>query len=331
MSRNAKLLLLTGPGGDAQGWGDENVTRAMAKSLSRNGYKVSIAWVETPAELEMRLRTEKFDWIWSSLYCFSSRADIVGIPENAVWVADLLEEKELPYIGCGASAMKTLIRKFTTHEVLERAGVAVPRHWLATPEDPLPECVFPAFVKPDAESRSVGIDEASVVRNPVELKERIRWVFEQFKQASVIEEYLPGEELTVLSLTDEILPGNVSVEEFRYGPNRVLRSDLRGVGLTRISRPSPDRFEEAVELSRAAVRALDCRDHVRIDMRADAAGKLRIMEVNGIPGLKPGKSWSPQLYSLYHPDPDHPDREYAALLSAILARHVKHCREDISR
>ena len=43
-----------------------------------------------------------------------------------------------------------------------------------------------------------------------------------------------------------------------------------------------------------------CLDHVRIDIKTDAAGALRIMEVNGIPGLKPHKSWGPQLYTLQH-------------------------------
>ena len=38
------------------------------------------------------------------------------------------------------------------------------------------------------------------------------------------------------------------------------------------------------------------------------------MEVNGIPGLKPVKSWSPQIYSLYHKDED----PYLGLISYIV-------------
>ena len=48
---------------------------------------------------------------------------------------------------------------------------------------------------------------------------------------------------------------------------------------------------------------MHCLDHVRIDMKTDAAGVLRIMEVNGIPGLKPHKSWGPQLCTLYFRSP----------------------------
>ena len=49
-------------------------------------------------------------------------------------------------------------------------------------------------------------------------------------------------------------------------------------------------------------------------MREDAEGRLRIMEVNGIPGLKPVKSWSPQIYALYHPVAD----PYRALIGTIV-------------
>jgi len=112
----------------------------------------------------------------------------------------------------------------------------------------------------------------------------------------------------------EILPGRVTVAPEHYGKYPILRSDLRGVGLTHVSLPE-EHTEEAVELARAACEALNCTDHVRIDMREDASGRLRIMEVNGIPGLKPVKSWSPQIYALYHPGPD----VYTALIDAIVS------------
>ena len=78
--------------------------------------------------------------------------------------------------------------------------------------------------------------------------------------------------------------------------------------------------EEAVELASRACDALGCDDHVRIDMREGSDGRLRIMEVNGIPGLKPVKSWSPQIYTLYHPG----DNPYQALVGKIVASRLLH-------
>jgi D-alanine-D-alanine ligase len=42
-----KVLLLTGPGGDAQGWGDMSVTRSVADAINLSGYLSEIAYVET--------------------------------------------------------------------------------------------------------------------------------------------------------------------------------------------------------------------------------------------------------------------------------------------
>jgi D-alanine-D-alanine ligase len=113
------------------------------------------------------------------------------------------------------------------------------------------------------------------------------------------------------------LPGLVTVDASRFGKYPILRSDLRGVGLTKISIPTT-RTDEAIELTRKATDALKCWDHVRVDMRVDAAGRLKIMEVNGIPGLKPFKSWSPQIYSLYHPSPEGHMAEYRQMLQLIV-------------
>jgi D-alanine-D-alanine ligase len=67
-----------------------------------------------------------------------------------------------------------------------------------------------------------------------------------------------------------------------------------------------------------AVDALNCLDHVRVDMRFDAHKKLKIIEVNGIPGLKPIKSWSPQMFTLYNKSPKGPLEDYRLLLNKIV-------------
>ena len=63
---------------------------------------------------------------------------------------------------------------------------------------------------------------------------------------------------------------------------------------------------------------MNCLDHVRADMRLDADGKPKIIEVNGIPGLKPVKSWSPQIFSLNYPSPDGPIEDYRKLIDHIV-------------
>jgi D-alanine-D-alanine ligase len=45
---------------------------------------------------------------------------------------------------------------------------------------------------------------------------------------------------------------------------------------------------------------------------------MRIIEVNGIPGLKPIKNWSPQMFTLYNKSPEGPLEDYRLLLHIIV-------------
>jgi len=312
------VVLVTGAGGDAQGWGNMAVTESVRDAVIASGYACRIVLAENGEELKRQLESSPCSIVWSSLYFFSSRSDIVGIPQDAVWVADLLDRWKIPYIGPSAQTMKNLIEKFDTHEILAKAGVRVPEHILCPPASAEDIAFFPAFVKPNGESRSVGINENSVAEDPEALKKQIGFIHRELNQAALVERYLPGKEYTVMVIGNgkkrEILPGLVTVAKEHYGKYPVLRSDLRGVGLTHISIPQ-EHQEEAVELAGAACDALHCEDHVRIDMREDSDGRLRIMEVNGIPGLKPVKSWSPQIFALYHPCAD----PYQALIRTIVS------------
>jgi len=316
-----RLLLLTGPGGDAQGWGDLSVTRNVGEAAESLGHTARIAFVATEADFYKVIDTAGFDILWSALYHISPNERFIGRNEAGLWVADVLDSRSLPYIGSDSRTMKDMIDKYRTHTILAGSGVPVPAHRLLRSEDDLAGIRYPAFVKPVCESRSVGISDESVVYDEEGLRRRIAYVEREFDEAALVEDYLPGDEYTTLVLgngsTRECLPGLVTVEQQHYSRHRILRSDLRGVGLTRISLES-SRAAEARDIADRAAEAMRCLDHVRIDIKADAEGKLRIIEVNGIPGLKPHKSWAPQIYSLYHGSPDGEDADYRRLIGAII-------------
>lgn len=324
-----KVLIITGPAGDAQGWGDLKVTQSVCDAINSNGKSAEIAYVESLGDFKKAVKNNSFDIIWSALYHASSKADIIGLSNSDdAWLADYLDAWQIPYIGPNALTMKQLIQKFETHRILNQNNVAVPYHILVDAGDPLPEVNYPAFVKPSTESRSVGISDASVVDSRPALQKQIDYIHTAFKQPALVEEYLPGEEYTVLMLGNgdiqEFLPGIVTVDASHYGKYPILRSDMRGVGLTRIHRPVT-RVEACIALCKQATDVMNCWDHVRVDMRVDAANRLKIIEVNGIPGLKPIKSWSPQIYSLYHATGQGPEEDYRRLIDFIvesgLVRH----------
>jgi len=324
-----KVLIITGPAGDAQGWGDLSVTENICQAIKDTGNDAEIAFVTAMDEFYRTIEEKVFDIVWSALYHVSAKTETIGVSDNDEnWLADIMDEKKIPYIGPNAATMKALIHKTTTHRILDKAGIVVPYHYQIEREDPLPDLVYPAFVKPSFESRSVGISDNSVVHTLEALEKQVAYIHDTFEQPALVEEYLPGQEYTVLMLGSgehqEFLAGRVEVDKSRFGKYPILRADLRGVGLTKI-RPTYHRRDEAVTLTRDAMAALGCLDHVRTDMRLDARGQLKIIEVNGIPGLKPLKSWSPQMYTMHHPSPKGPLEDYKQLIHIIvssgLSRH----------
>jgi D-alanine-D-alanine ligase len=320
-SRN-RLLLLTGPGGDAQGWGDLDVTRAVRDAAEAVGYTARIEWVDTESDFYRVLEKRDFDIVWSALYHITANDRFIGSNEGGLWVADVFDERCIPYVGSNSRTMKDMIDKFHTHEVLASRGVPVPAHWLVGGEDSDVSTIrYPAFVKPMGESRSVGVTDDSVVNSPDDLRRQVAYIRREFRQPALVEDFLPGDEFTALILGNGehqvCLPGLVSVEASHYGKHKVLRADLRGVGLTRISDAGP-RIEEVKAIAIRAANAMNCLDHVRIDVKAGADGDLKIMEVNGIPGLKPHKSWGPQLCTLHFRSPGGEDDDYRRLVKAII-------------
>ncbi len=317
-----KVLIITGPAGDAQGWGDLSVTESVCQAIIDSGNDAQIAFVTTMDEFYKAIEENSFDIAWSALYHISKKSETIGMSEgDDMWLADILDARRIPYIGPNAATMKALIHKTATHRILKAHNVDVPYHHQIDKDDALPEIKFPAFVKPSYESRSVGISDESVVHTKDELVKRVAHIHQKYDQPALVEEYLPGQEYTVLMLGNgehqQFLAGRVEVDASLFGKYPILRADLRGVGATKI-RPMNHDIEKAVNLTRDAMNALQCLDHVRTDMRLDGDGRLKIIEVNGIPGLKPVKSWSPQMFTLHHPSPEGPMEDYRRLIHHIV-------------
>jgi D-alanine-D-alanine ligase len=302
------------------------VTESIREAAESLGYPTRIACVADESEFLRLIDRPDFDIVWSALYHITPNEKFIGRNAAGTWVADEMDARRIPYIGSDSRTMKAMIDKYQTHEILAAGGIPVPAHILVRTGNDITPVTYPAFVKPICESRSIGISDESVVHNEEELRRRVAYIEREFDQAALVEEFLPGAEYTALVLgngeTRECLPGLVTVEEKHFKNYRILRSDLRGVGLTRISLAG-ERTEEARRLADRAAEAMGCLDHVRIDIKVDAAGRLRIIEVNGIPGLKPHKSWAPQIYTLYHASPLGEEEDYRRLIGAIVesARH----------
>jgi D-alanine-D-alanine ligase len=150
--------------------------------------------------------------------------------------------------------------------------------------DPLP---LPYVVKPVNEGSSVGV---SVVRVGDNRRAEIArsWTF---GPTALVEEYIPGRELTVGVLDDRAL----AVTEIRAiaGSFYDYESKYADGGSRHIipATVHPDAYDLAMKVAVAAHRVLGCRGASRCDFRYDDTagepGRLVLLEINTQPGLTP--------------------------------------------
>ena len=60
-----KVLIITGPGGDAQGWGDMKVTETMCGTLNSGDLTAEIAYATTTEEFLKAISSRSYDIVWS--------------------------------------------------------------------------------------------------------------------------------------------------------------------------------------------------------------------------------------------------------------------------
>jgi len=217
-------------------------------------------------------------------------------------VPGLLEAYDIPYSFSDPLVNALTLHKAMTKSVLRDARVPTTKFALVETERDIAkvDLPFPLFVKPVAEGTAKGIDPESKVTTFEQLDRVCRRLLATFHQPALVEPYLPGREFTtgiwgtgddaevIATLEVELLAG---AEPNAY----TYVNKERCEELCRYTLADATWSAKSAELSLAAWRALGCRDAGRIDLRADAAGRLQVMEVNTLPGLHPEHSDLPIL------------------------------------
>ena len=197
-------------------------------------------------------------------------------------IQGVLDYLGIAYTHSGVRASALAMDKAAAKAVFAHAGLPVAPHRLIeiaelADHDPLPP---PYVVKPVNEGSSVGV---SIVRPGDNRNGEIvaGWSY----GAAMVEQYVPGRELTVCVLEDRALAvTEILTEELFYdyhakyaagGSRHVVPADL-----------APEVTARAMDIALAAHRALGCRGASRADLRYDeAADRLVLLEVNTQPGM----------------------------------------------
>lgn len=194
----------------------------------------------------------------------------------------LLDLTGIPYTGSGMLGSAVAMDKDISKRLFGVVGVPTPA-WLMAPatlEEVEEHIGWPAVVKPSKQGSTVGL---TVVKRPEDYAAAVELAF-RFDDEVMIEQFIPGRELTVPVLGEEPLPVGEIIpknEIFDYeskyqpgGAQEIFPADLTGAQVV-----------EVQLLALRAHQALKLRGFSRIDFRLDEAGGFWCLEANTLPGL----------------------------------------------
>ncbi len=235
-------------------------------------------------------------------FVFNLCEEINHRSELEMCVAGLLDLMAIPYTGSGPLSLGLALNKFRVKKFLRSFSIPTARGYLQTPEDQASACDigFPVIVKPVREDGSLGIGPSSVCGDAESLRAQVLMIHEVYRQPALVEEYLDGREFNV-SIMGDGSPEILAVSEIdfsgmppdlprivcyqaKWDEGSVVYQGTVPVCPARIS----GRLENRVrDLALRSFQAVGCRDYARIDMRTDAQGNVRVLEVNPNPDIGP--------------------------------------------
>jgi D-alanine-D-alanine ligase len=270
----------------------ENTLRELGHDTDRIGRVTSL--------VERLSRGDRWDLV------FNIAEGLHGIGREAQ-VPALLDAYEIPYTYSDPLVCALSLHKSMTKRIVRDLGLPTPRFWAVEKISDVDaiDLQFPLFAKPIAEGTSKGVTSASKIASKTELREVCSKLLAQFKQAVLVEEYLPGREFTVgivgtgedasvVAVMEVILLANAEAEVYTYINKEQCEERVKYT----LAPPTSEIAKEASQLALAAWRGLGCRDGGRVDVRQDRNGKLSFIEVNPLPGIHPLHSDLPIMATL---------------------------------
>jgi D-alanine-D-alanine ligase len=207
----------------------------------------------------------------------------------------------LPVTGSDAMTLALTLDKWTARRVVSPEVPVAPAVLIESlrDEQELESFRFPAMVKPNDEGSSKGIRRNPVAQDFTEARERCAWLRETYGCPILVEEFLPGAEVTVgvagnantKTNTIRVL-GMMEIAPVSHESQFVYSLEVKREFQRRVRYHIPPRLPCSVldriqESALLAYRLLGCRDIARFDFRLDSGKTPCFLECNPLPGLNP--------------------------------------------
>jgi D-alanine-D-alanine ligase len=254
--------------------------RQVASALREAGYDVDIIDVTNDLPALLTALTPRPDAVFNALHGrFGEDGAIQGV----------LDWLDIPYTHSGVRASAIAMDKAVAKTMFAAAGLPIANGMIVPVDDlfaadPMP---LPYVIKPVSEGSSVGVE---IIRRGDNRRAAVAGGW-RFGRTAMVEEFIPGRELTVsvmgdraLAVTDIIADAGAFYDyESKYadgGSHHIIPAGVH-----------PDIYARAMDVALRAHKVIGCRGATRCDFRYDDTlgepGRLVLLEINTQPGLTP--------------------------------------------
>jgi D-alanine-D-alanine ligase len=266
------------------------VAEDIVKALDALGHNpVPVAAVRPIEDTVAQIRAHAPDVIFNLCEGF------YGDSEEEGNVAGLLGLLGIPFTGATAATLHLCLQKVRVKEILRAHRIPTPRWFVA--ETPFfrwrRQVKLPAFVKPQQEDASVGIENESVVHTVRDMRARVEHLFKKYGKPVLVEEYVEGREINVAMVGGRVLEvSEISFERLPEGLPHIVTyrgkwdessPEYRGTVPVCPAKISAGLREEAERIAGETWKLLGGRDYARVDMRVAPGNKVFVLEFNPNP------------------------------------------------
>lgn len=274
-----------------------DLTSRFGKAIEATGYQVILVPV-TDGDLDNFLSS--YDPLKNIIFNWCE--NIPGIDHSEWLVAKYLEKKEFIFTGASSAALASAQDKFRTKQILDKSGILTPRWQIYNHTSTATWDSFPAIVKPSREHCSEGIDRNAVVTTEAELKKRISFIIDKFRQPALVEDFIDGREIHISIWGNgeikTLPPAEMEFSYFNDEHDRICSYESKfvpeSVQYQKINTVLPaqlseDELYEIEFVCKAAYMATGCRDYARIDIRIKD-NQIYVIDINPNADISPDTS-----------------------------------------
>lgn len=303
MNKKFKVLLLLG-GTSPEREVSKSTGKSVYQALLNLGYEVVLIdpayGINQPFEIEDYFSPDDYSEISNENYLDAinlispSEINVAFLALHGKYGEDgtiqsLLELKGIKYTGSKVLSSALAMDKIMSKILFEEYQVPTPAYFhfkdgeyttSEVNEKIINSFNYPAVIKPNDQGSTVGL---TICKSSEQLDEAIHNAFE-YSERILIEEYIPGRELTVAVLENTALPA-LEIRP-KHGIYDYECKYTSGMSEYIVPAEIPDGLADTMrKIAIKAYNSLRCEVYARVDFRLSPDNKIYALEVNTLPGM----------------------------------------------